>query len=156
MAYDARQIANWFVERSGKDGRQLSIMSLLKLTYVAHGWHLEMRKAPLFYNEVQAWQYGPVIPDVYHGFRQQGVNVTRPIAGIDSLFSEQDEALLEEIWGIYGGMSPFQLSDITHEENGPWHIATSVGGNYARIPNELIQKHYEMKRMEHQKSVHAG
>ena len=68
----------------------------------------------------------------------------------------EDETLLEQVWGIYGKMSPFQLSDITHEENGPWHIATSVGGNYAPIPNELIQKHYEMKRMEYQKSIHAG
>ena len=156
MAYDARQIANWFVERSAKDGQTLSIMSLLKLTYVAHGWHLEMRKQPLFFNDVQAWQYGPVIPDVYHSYRRQGVNVTQPFPVSGAALNAEDETLLEQVWGIYGKMSPFQLSDITHEENGPWHIATSVGGNYAPIPNELIQKHYEMKRMEYQKSIHAG
>ncbi|AVW92216.1 Panacea domain-containing protein [Celeribacter baekdonensis] len=64
MAYDARQIANWFVVRAQREGRTLSIMSLLKLTYIAHGWHLEMQEVPLFSNRIEAWQYGPVIPEV--------------------------------------------------------------------------------------------
>ncbi|MEY4500467.1 MAG: hypothetical protein RIS52_357, partial [Pseudomonadota bacterium] len=53
MIYDARQIANWFIERAAKDGRALSIMSLLKLAYITHGWNLETRNAPLFNNRIE-------------------------------------------------------------------------------------------------------
>ena len=37
--YDARQIANWFVRRAAQDGRRLTIMQVLKLVDISHGWH---------------------------------------------------------------------------------------------------------------------
>jgi len=155
MSYDARQIANWFVERARADGTALSIMSLLKLTYIAHGWHMELRKLPLFDNKIEAWQYGPVIPDVYHAFRNQGVHVSGSVDAPKPLIADGDSQLLSQIWDIYGHMSAFKLSDLTHEVGGPWHIASSAGGPYARIPNEAIQKHYEMKRLQAQQAQYA-
>ncbi len=147
MTYDARQIANWFVERARADGKVLSIMSLLKLTYIAHGWHLEMKKRPLFNNKIEAWQYGPVIPDVYNAFRPQGFSAVKTVPLNSDTQPQQDDELLQQIWDIYGDMSAFQLSDLTHELGGPWHLASETGGYYAPIPNEMIQNHYELKRL---------
>ena len=141
--YDARQIANWFIKKAQQQGRSLSIMSLLKLVYISHGWHLEMRNAPLFNNKIEAWQYGPVIPDVYYGFRRQGVvlnNANPTVPEVD--ISPADADLLEQIWNIYGSLPAFRLSDMTHVPGGPWDIATKSGGNYARILDELIRQHY--------------
>jgi uncharacterized phage-associated protein len=147
MTYDARQIANWFVTRAQRDGKVLSIMSLLKLTYIAHGWHLEMRNAPLFKNTIEAWQYGPVIPDVYNDFRKNGVVVNSPATTVVAAnLPEADVNLLEQIWNIYGSLSAFRLSDLTHQQGGPWQIARSIGGYYAEIPNELILQHYRLLR----------
>lgn len=152
MTYDARQVANWFVTRAQRDGRALSIMSLLKLTYIAHGWHLETQNTPLFHNRIEAWQYGPVIPDVYNDFRRQGIEVNGAVNTVPSCqFASADLALLEQIWNIYGGLTPFKLSDLTHVPGGPWDIATKTGGYYAPIPNELIRQHYVMKRTEAEK-----
>ncbi len=149
MVYDARQIANWFVSRAKRDGRALSIMSLLKLTYIAHGWHLELHGEPLFGNIIQAWQYGPVIPDVYNAFRAQGINVRETVPDrSSSAISEEDTALLEQVWTIYGSLSPFRLSDLTHVIGGPWDIATKTGGYYAPIPDELIQQHYRVLKLQ--------
>lgn len=147
--YDARQVANWFVSRAAKDSRVLSIMSLLKLTYIAHGWHLEMRKSPLFGNRIEAWQRGPVIPEVYHAFRRQGVHVQAQ-AEKDKFppsVAEYDEAFFEQIYSIYGHLDAFTLSDMTHEEGGPWQKA-SRRGNYALMFDEEIREHYEQKRAE--------
>jgi uncharacterized phage-associated protein len=153
MPYDARQIANWFITRAKQDGRTLSIMSLLKLTYIAHGWHLEIKGEPLITDKIEAWQYGPVIPTVYNEFRRQGVTVTQVSndAGSNVLNSNYAEHL-EQIWQIYGGLSPFKLSEITHVKAGPWDIATQTGGNYAIIPNDLILQHYKELRLERSKS----
>lgn len=141
--YDARQIANWFVRRAQQDGKSLSIMSLLKLTYIAHGWHLEMQDAPLFGNKIEAWQYGPVIPDVYNSFRRQGIVVgTTTQTVLDLNLDPADKDLLEQVWNIYGSLPAFRLSDMTHVPGGPWDIATKTGGNYAKIPDELIKQHY--------------
>ena len=146
MTYDARQIANWFVRRASRDSRGLSIMSLLKLSYISHGWHLEMRKTPLFTNKIEAWQYGPVIPDVYGAFRGQGVTISNVVPIAEQQMDPSDENLLEQIYNIYGSMSPFQLSELTHEANGPWDQATKRFGWFAPITDDLIRPHYEMKR----------
>lgn len=143
MTYDARQVANWFVTRAQREQRSLSIMSLLKLTYIAHGWHLETQNAPLFSNRIEAWQYGPVIPEVYNDFRRQGVVVQNAVTTVPQCtFTPEDESLLEQVWEIYGRLPAFRLSDITHVSGGPWDVASRMGGHYAQIPNELIQGHY--------------
>lgn len=152
MTYDARQIANWFVLRAAREGRPLSIMSLLKLVYISHGWHLEMYKTPLFSNSIEAWQYGPVVPDVYNAFRKQGIVVSTPFPGHSGKLAPEDESLLEQVYTIYGRLPALRLSDLTHEEGGPWAIARQLGGWYAPIPNDLIQSHYELKRAKSQNS----
>lgn len=144
--YDARQIANWFIQRSSTEDRALSIMSLLKLVYIAHGWNLEMRNTPLFGNKIEAWQYGPVIRDVYNAFRPQGVSLKSPDPSFPQVVEGQDASFLEEIYKIYGHMSAFRLSEITHEAGGPWETATKWGGWYAEIPDDLIKSHYVSKR----------
>ncbi|MFV0475942.1 MAG: Panacea domain-containing protein [Pikeienuella sp.] len=143
MSYDARQIANWFVTRAERDGRNLSIMSLLKLVYIAHGWSLESLNAPLFGNRIEAWRYGPVIPDVYNDFRRQGVKVTESVNTVsECALDPEREKLLEQVWAIYGGLPAFRLSDMTHVAGGPWNIVNRIGGPYAEIPDDLIQSHY--------------
>lgn len=144
--YDARQIANWFVNRAKKENRQMSIMQLLKLVYIAHGWHLEMRKSPLIANKIEAWKYGPVIPDVYRAFRSQGVNVTTPVPDHSTEIAPSDAHLLEQIYSLYGNMPALRLSDITHEAGSPWDVATRNSGYFAPISDDLIQAHYEEKR----------
>lgn len=121
-------------------------MSLLKLAYIAHGWNLEMRNEPLFSNKIEAWAYGPVIPDVYNSFRSQGVTPSQVDQNYPTDVDQNTEQLLEQIYRIYGGMTPFRLSEITHEPGGPWETATRLGGWYAPIPNELIHSHYIVKR----------
>ncbi|MFK4794236.1 Panacea domain-containing protein [Sphingobium sp. ZW T5_29] len=156
MSYDARQIANWFIKRAANDGRVLSIMSLLKLAYIAHGWHLEMRGGkPLFDNRIEAWQYGPVIPDVYNEFRPQGVSASDISPAYQAPLDASTEDLLEQIYKIYGRMSPFQLSELTHVAGGPWETARKWGGWYAEIPDEVILSHYVAKRQQSANSQHG-
>ncbi|CUH85154.1 putative phage-associated protein [Thalassovita mediterranea] len=151
--YDARQIANWFVGRFAQEGKKASIMTLLKLVYIAHGWFLETRLRPMFPNQIQAWKHGPVIPDIYREFRSQGIDIKSKIPNFDDCsIADEDVCLLEDIFRIYGSMSPFVLSDLTHIPGGPWDIATKRGGNYAEITNDLILAHYQAKRSAAQKA----
>jgi uncharacterized phage-associated protein len=144
--YDARSIANWFLERAQKDGRGLSIMSILKLAYISHGWRLEMQGEPLFGNRIEAWQHGPVIPDVYSAFRPQGIVPNTTVADYPVPTEQADVDFLEQIYKIYGHLSPFHLSELTHVAGGPWETARNWGGWYAEIPNDLIKSHYITKR----------
>jgi uncharacterized phage-associated protein len=155
--YDARQIANWFVERARRDSRTFSIMQLLKLVYIAHGWHLEMRNAPLITNKIEAWKFGPVIPDVYHAFRSQGVDISTSTRLPDSPeILPQDVHLLEQIYGSYGSLPAMTLSDMTHEQNGPWDISSRTFGYFAPIGNDVIRQHYIEKRKQFNQAASNG
>jgi uncharacterized phage-associated protein len=140
--YDARQIANWFIQRASREKKKLSIMQLLKLVYIAHGWHLEITKNPLFRNRIEAWQHGPVIPDVYRSFRPQGVEILHEDARYSAEPAERVAEFLEEIYSIYGGRSPFNLSAITHVSGGPWETAIKRHGRFAPISDDSILDHY--------------
>ena len=45
----------------------------MKRVYIAHGFSLAINKESLLdkrFDKVEAWKYGPVIPSVYHSFKQ--------------------------------------------------------------------------------------
>ena len=79
-------------------------MSLLKLVYISHGWNLEMRNEPLVQNRIEAWQYGPVIPDVYRKFRPQGASPSLIDPAFPTVNNIDDVDFLEQIYNIYGQM----------------------------------------------------
>lgn len=65
MPYQANIIANFFVKKAQEEQIPLTLMKIIKLVYIAHGWHLAHKKSPLISEPVEAWPYGPVVPSVY-------------------------------------------------------------------------------------------
>nr|WP_256351506.1 type II toxin-antitoxin system antitoxin SocA domain-containing protein [Pseudomonas gingeri] len=47
-------------------------MKQQKLVYYSHGWHAGYTDQPLINEAVETWQYGPVIPSLYHEFKRFG------------------------------------------------------------------------------------
>ena len=70
MPHDARAVANRLLQLAEEDGNQLTVMQILKLVYFCHAWTLALYDRPLIEQPIEAWRYGPVIPDVYHSFKK--------------------------------------------------------------------------------------
>lgn len=148
--HDSRAIANRFVGKSYEAGKNLTIMPLVKLVYIAHGWTLGYTGKPLICDTVEAWRHGPVVPQVYHAFRPQGIIIGAPaIDGKGRPYftevNEVEEEIISNVYKDYSGFSPFQLSALTHNEGTPW--ARYEGMPYHTISNENIKAYYE-KRVE--------
>lgn len=165
MAKDARAVANYFVHRASARGDELTPMQLLKLVYIAHGWHLAWHDLPLFGDDVEAWRHGPVIASVYHAFKKYGREpITRPTYGdydlvidigllepedrhirprpISARFTEQERQTMDEVFRAYQGISGLQLSKLTHQHESPWEQVYRTGENVV-IKNTLIKDHYK-------------
>ncbi|MBL8233482.1 MAG: DUF4065 domain-containing protein, partial [Bryobacterales bacterium] len=77
--YEALAVANRFLALAARDKKPIDHLKLQKLIYFAHGWYLAFTGSPLLTEHVEAWQYGPVIPTVYHQFKRFGsATITSP------------------------------------------------------------------------------
>ena len=70
--YAALTVAKWFIAWAEAEGEELSNLKLQKLLYYAQGHHLAEAHQPLFAEQIQAWSHGPVVPQVYHEYKNCG------------------------------------------------------------------------------------
>lgn len=113
------------------------------MTYLCHGWMLGLYNRALSAQPVEAWRYGPVIPDVYHGLKRYGSTPIRTMIDVpDEEFDEIEEDLIHQVWAEYSGFTGIELSQITHAKGTPWHTVWSQHGKNAIISNILIRDHY--------------
>lgn len=156
MPYDALVVANSFLDLANLNKQKLDLIKLQKLIYFAHGWSLAIYDKPLINEEIQAWQFGPVILSVYHEFKRYGLNSIktkaltlttegRSIFPQISLTDNQAIELVKKIWDVYGKFTGIQLSNISHELGTPWaeaqkrNIQNLVSFS---ITNEEIKKYF--------------
>lgn len=169
----SKAVANYFLDIAERDGKTLNPMKLQKLVYIAHGWHLAIRRYPLIRESVEAWKYGPVIADLYHEFKKFGnmpiterateIKSSRTTGGVFSIRISIEEPtvdrcaddpedtgrFLDRVWDVYRDFTAVQLSNMTHEPGTPWHETRQRYRNKrsVSIPDETIEAYYR-KRVE--------
>lgn len=142
---DSRTVANRFLDLSRASGDALTPMQLLKLVYIAHGWMLGLHGRPLIRDEVEAWQYGPVIPQLYNAIRRfKSQPVEGPIRAPSEQLDNVENSIVEQVYNIYGRKSGPALSRLTHQKGSPWDAVYKHGQYGTVIPNDLIEDHYAM------------
>ena len=91
----ALDVANHFVECSGYTKTNLQVM---KLTYISHGYMLAIYDEPLIYDEVEAWDHGPVIPAAWHEFKKWGSRIIERIRYIPDPFNNEEKEILDGVF----------------------------------------------------------
>ena len=116
----AHDVARYFVSLVDEEaGDSISNLKVQKLLYYAQGFHLAVYGKPLFPEAIKAWMHGPVVPTVYHLYKEHG---GRPIP-VDKVriedYSPEVRELLDEVWAVYGQFTASKLESMTHNEP-PW------------------------------------
>lgn len=161
MAYSARAVANFFIDKAQSLGITLTPLKLQKLVYYAHGWHLALKGEPLITETIEAWQFGPVIHSLYHEFRDLGsAPITRNAQKFKLVGDEvksvipripndavEDRAFLERIWDVYKDYTAIQLSNMTHAPGSPWSkVVEPFSGKPPEgldIPDAVIEDYFK-------------
>jgi uncharacterized phage-associated protein len=154
MAYDAREIANFLLDHADSVNQDVTVMSLLKIIYFCHGWHLASTGQPLIKNRIEAWKYGPVIPILYEQFKMfRDKKISKRATAhnfnlgydcpVTYKISNTDKDFIISVYKSYASLHAFRLSDITHEKNSPWdkvwNSSVRVG---MTITNNEIREHF--------------
>ena len=151
MTCSAHVVASYLIRaKEKKDGVPPTPMQLLKLVYIAHGWNLAINNRPLIRDHIEAWQYGPVIPKLYHDLKKWGNTPVEdllpfPGSGAGDLAPKERE-IVDEVLNAYGDLSGIQLSNLTHASDTPWHeVYFDEGGqdrDHAEITDGRIKQHF--------------
>ena len=139
--YTALQAAQWFLShnRMMEDDYGAESLSNLKLNYLlyyAQGAFLSITGRPLFEEDIMAGEQGPVVESVYHKYKRFGAG------GLDfeedfstDSYTETEDALLAEIYDVFGQFSAWKLRNIAWEER-PWK---NTGRNSIMGKDEIKQ-----------------
>ena len=150
MAYPVLLIAYAFVKKGIEEGKFVTQMKLQKLVYFAQGYHLARFGTSLLKENFEAWTYGPVVPEIYQGFKLYGSKFITDTAGFlpttdDINISRLDEKASEAInytWEVLKDYEAMSLSNWTHQPNSPWSKAYDPDQKSTPIPNEEIKKYF--------------
>ena len=146
--HDARAIANLIIKEHGKQDRWLTAWSLSQLIYIAHGRCLACTGSPLIKDDIRAWEYGPVIPNVYWEFVKKGLKVKDEATfgpfwnkkKFSANISDEELSIIKDVVSNYSNMEYYELTDMLSRPGTPW---VSLARSHQIIPNEEIKKYYE-------------
>ncbi len=141
--YDSRAVANYLIERGNEAGRPLDPLQLMKLDYISHAWTLGLLERPLLEDDVEAWEYGPVIRRLYTHIKGGRRPIMEPVSNHQADFGRAEISIIDQVFEKYGVLSGIQLSALTHRKGTPWDITWRAYGKNAVISQDLIQRHYQ-------------
>ena len=128
--YKAIDVARHIVNYTNEQGKTVSNLKLQKLLYFVQGFFLALLDRPCFSDEIEAWDFGPVVPVVHRNFKEFGSNSIPKVTTvydceketfieyIDSI-DELDKRLINAITDNMSKYSATRLVEITHNQ-APW------------------------------------
>lgn len=159
MKANALSVANYFIGLAKKEHKEIRLLGLIKRVYIAHGFSLALQDKGLLdprFDSVEAWKYGPVIPSVYHSFKQYKHNnidketdimewdeiENAPVFITPELKDENAKKVVEMVWRRYHSFTDSELVSLSHKVGSPWFWKYTPGKNVI-IPDSLIKIYYK-------------
>ena len=141
-----------YLAKHDKDKETVSPLKLIKLSYFAYAWNLYHNNRKLFEEEIQAWQHGPVIPELYNEYKHYGarnINLDSfDFLNVKDCLQEYEKDIITSVWNSYKRYSGETMSSATHLEDTPWFDAYEPGKNKI-IPDDSIMEFYREKMEKH-------
>ena len=110
-------VATYILEKT----ERLSTWKLQKLVYYSQAWHCVWSDQPMFRARIEAWENGPVCPELYKAHRGEFIIDSLP-KGDSSQLSDDEKDSIDKVVETYNHYNGQQLSRLTHAEE-PWQLA---------------------------------
>ncbi len=122
----------------------LTNLELQKLIYIAHMFHLGEQGIPLIKEQFEAWDYGPVQPDLYHHIKVFGSSPVKSMfhRGKDIPEEGTEAKILDKVFNQLSNKTASWLVAVTHWQDGAWAKHYGPESFNETIYNADIQKEY--------------
>lgn len=118
-------------------------MKLQKILYFVQAEFLVTRNQPCFAEDIEAWDFGPVVPEVYHQYKVFGSS-NIPVIGrflTPVMIAEGEREVIDAVVDECGKYSASALVEITHNQT-PWIEAYNKPGYNNVISLESIREYF--------------
>ena len=136
----AIDLSKYIVSKCVSDNQPISNLQLQKILYYIQKDYLK-RNEKAFSDDIEAWQFGPVVPNVYYYYCGYGA---MPITFSCEDYEEIDEKnknIINKIVEEKRKLDPWVMVDETHKKDGAWDKTYKEGkGNHNVISTDLIKE----------------
>lgn len=135
---DAIELAKYIVSKCIDDDKPISNLQLQKILFYIQKDFIKRGKLA-FPDDIKAWQFGPVVPDVYYHYCGHGAT---PIfyKYEETNVELNDKNRIDSIIEDKRELNPWEMVQETHKSGGAWDIIYKDGqGNRNIIPTDLIK-----------------
>lgn len=145
--YNVLDVCRFIINYCDKKDYNLSNLKLQKILYFIQAYYLckTEEKEPCFFEEIEAWTFGPVVPIAYHEYKQFGsTNIPKVTTYIkvneadfwkskvltydDVVIKDGDKEIIQKLVDKFVKYSTTTLVNITHHQT-PWVEAYIPGQN---------------------------
>lgn len=147
--YNALSVAKFVVDYCNQQNQGISNLKLQKVLYYIQAEFLvaTATHAPCFSDTIEAWDFGPVVPAVYHHYKIYGSanipsNSNDPWLPLYQKINTNDQHMIISMINATAPYSASQLVQFTHSQV-PWKEAYVRGQNNP-ISNKAIRDFFEV------------
>ena len=143
MAYNALDIARYVIKYSNDRDYGVSNLKLKKILYFIQAYFLTQTNSPCFKEPIEAWDFGPVVPDVYKQYKAYGgtdIPTMKSYVSFDGNdiwkskrirfnkinIKDEDKILINKVIDKFSEYSATDLVTLTQHQT-PWIDAFSLG-----------------------------
>lgn len=140
--YDVIDIAKYIILFCKRNKYSISNLKLQKLLYFVQAQFLIACEEPAYEEEIEAWDFGPVVPEAYQYFRIWGNSEIPKIVvlGAEEKIYVSDQKIADEILTLCASHTARELVGITHRQ-APWLDAYEKGCNNI-ISKKSIEEYF--------------
>ena len=135
--YDAITIAEYLIGYSTSQGTPVSNLRLQKVLYFVQAEFMVSKGEPCFRDTIEAWDLGPVVPNVYREYKIFGASSIPVVANNgDIRICADDISIINDIVDGCNKYSTSTLVEFTHNQ-APWVNAHSSQNSNVITPESL-------------------
>lgn len=138
MSYHVLDVCRHVINYSNDHDYGISNLKLQKVLYFIQAYFLTNKKdhSPCFNERIEAWDFGPVVPEAYHEYKQYGSGDIPTIESYisldkddiwnserikfqDNTITNEDKNLIDKVIDKFSDFSATDLVSLTHRQS-PW------------------------------------
>lgn len=144
VTMEAMKVAEFIITQYYNMNKPITNLKLQKLLYFVQGASLAIFDEPAFTDTIEAWRYGPVVPNVYYPYSLYGPLKIR-VKYEDELEDGVTRKIALFISHYYKDTDPFDLVRETHEPNSPWDKVYNKASASKEITIDSIKSYFRTR-----------